>query len=373
VVVVFSLSFLALIIIKQPQKELTFSETGFILRSMRKKVLLILAVFGVAGISNPKQDTRFDRELLEQARKYFSPLPMNFNSDSNPITKEKVELGKMLFFERRLSVNNMVSCATCHAIEYYYATPAPKDMGATKMHTRNSPTVLNTAGQFVQNWIGNRKDVEEQALGALTAAATLGNPSPEAAAEKLKNIPAYQELFKKAFPEDKDPINPQNIAKAIGAFERTLVTPSRFDEFLKGDVKALTREEKIGLKTFIEVGCVSCHNGALVGGNSFQKFGVYEPYWNYTKSKDIDEGRFVVTKKEEDKYVFRVASLRNVEKTAPYFHDGSVYSLREAIWIMGKVQLGKELTEQQINSIEAFLKSLTGKLPEHAVKPPILP
>lgn len=181
------------------------------------------------------------------------------------------------------------------------------------------------------------------------------------------------ELFKKAFPKDKEPITAENIAKAIGAFERTLVTPSRFDEFLKGNTKALTEEEKKGLKTFIEVGCVSCHNGTLVGGTMYQKFGIYEPYWKYTKSESIDEGRYAVTKKEEDKYVFKVPPLRNVAMTPPYFHDGSVTSLEEAVWIMGKVQLGKDLSKQQVRYIVAFLKSLTGRLPEEARKPPILP
>lgn len=339
---------------------------------MTKKILMLFIFLGIFEISNAKEDMKFDKKLLEQAKNFFSPLPMNFNSDSNPITKEKIELGKLLFFERRLSTNDMISCATCHAVEYYYSSPAQKQMGAIKIQPRNAPTVLNSAGQFVQHWIGNRKDLEDQAFQSLTGAAAFGNPSTEVVVNKLKNIHPYPELFKKAFPEDENPLNAQNIAKAIGAFERTLVTPSRFDEFLKGKVKALTKEEKIGLKTFMEIGCVACHNGALVGGNSYQKFGIYEPYWKYTKSQDIDEGRYVVTNKEEDKYVFKVPSLRNVANTSPYFHDGSVYKLKEAIWIMGKTQLGKELTEEQINSIEAFLKSLTGKLPENAVKPPIL-
>jgi len=336
--------------------------------NMRKSVLISLLL--ISGVLS-KGDA--DRELLAKAKQFFSPLPNSFPSADNPITPQKVELGRLLFFERRLSVNNMISCATCHAIEYYYATPAPKDMGALALQRRNSPTVFNTAGQFVQNWIGNRKDVEDQALQALTAPATLGNPSREHVEEKLRKIPQYVELFRKAFPEDKEPITAENIAKAIGAFERTLVTPSRFDEFLKGNTKALTPEEKRGLKTFIEVGCATCHNGALVGGTMYKKFGIYEPYWNYTKSESIDEGRFAVTKNEEDKYVFRVPPLRNVAMTAPYFHDGSVASLEEAVWIMGKLQLGKDLTKEQVRDIVAFLKSLTGKMPENARTPPILP
>jgi cytochrome c peroxidase len=335
---------------------------------MRKSVLISLLL--ISGVFS-KGDA--DRELLAKAKQHFSPLPKGFPSADNPITPQKVELGRLLFFERRLSVNDMISCATCHAIEYYYAVPAPKQMGALALQRRHAPTVLNSAGQLVQHWIGNRKDVEDKALQSLTGQAALGNPSRESVEEKLRKIPQYVELFRKAFPEDKEPITAENIAKAIGAFERTLVTPSRFDEFLKGNTKALTPEEKRGLKTFIEVGCATCHNGALLGGTMYQKFGVYEPYWKYTKSESIDEGRFAVTKNEEDRYVFKVPPLRNVAMTAPYFHDGSVASLEEAVWIMGKVQLGKDLTKEQVRDIVAFLKSLTGKIPKEARTPPILP
>ncbi|MEZ0360908.1 MAG: cytochrome c peroxidase [Hydrogenobacter sp.] len=336
-----------------------------------KRFLLLNISLLLAGSVFSKNDP--DKELLDKARQFFSPLPKSFPSKENPITPQKVELGRLLFFERRLSVNDMISCSTCHAIEYYYSSPAPKQMGALKLQPRHAPTVLNSAGQFVQHWIGNRKDVEDQALQSLTGPPALGNPSKESVEEKLKSIPQYVELFKKAFPKDKEPITAENIAKAIGAFERTLVTPSRFDEFLKGDTKALTQEEKRGLKTFIEVGCVACHNGSLVGGTMYQKFGIYEPYWKYTKSESIDEGRYAVTKKEEDKYVFKVPPLRNVAMTPPYFHDGSVKTLEEAVWIMGKVQLGKDLSKEQVKDIVAFLRSLTGDIPKEARKPPILP
>lgn len=336
-----------------------------------KDYLPLIIITIIIACSKPKEND--EEPILNEAKKFFSPLPDTFQSQDNPITKQKVELGKMLFFERRLSVNNMVSCATCHAIEYYYSSPAPKQMGALELQPRNAPTVLNAAGQFVQHWVGDRKDVEDQAFKSLTGRAAFGNPSEEEVVNKLKKIPQYVELFKKAFPNERDPLTAENIAKAIGAFERVLITPSRFDKFLKGDKKALTEQEKKGLKTFIEVGCVVCHNGVLVGGNTYQKFGIFEPYWKYTKSDSIDEGRYVVTKKDEDKYVFKVPSLRNVVMTPPYFHDGSVESLEQAIWIMGKVQLGKDLTKEQINDIINFLKTLTGEIPEEAIKPPILP
>ncbi|MEZ0323697.1 MAG: cytochrome c peroxidase [Hydrogenothermaceae bacterium] len=336
-----------------------------------RKILLFTTLLVFTGSVFSKNDT--DKELLDKARQFFSPLPKSFPSEGNPITPQKVELGRLLFFERRLSVNDMISCSTCHAIEYYYSSPAAKQMGALKLQPRHAPTVLNAAGQFVQHWIGNRKDVEDQAFQSLTGPAALGNPSNEKVEEKLKSIPQYVELFRKAFPDDKEPITAENIAKAIGAFERTLVTPSRFDEFLNGNTKILTKEEKKGLKLFIEVGCVACHNGSLLGGNMYQKFGIYEPYWKYTKSESIDEGRYAVTNKEEDRYVFKVPPLRNVAMTPPYFHDGSVKTLEEAVWIMGKVELGKELGKEEIFYITEFLKSLTGGMPKEVRKPPILP
>lgn len=149
------------------------------------------------------------------------------------------------------------------------------------------------------------------------------------------------------------------------AFERTLVTPSRFDDFIAGDLNALSTIEKEGLKLFISTGCVACHSGNVLGGNIYQKFGLYDDYWKYTKSTKIDEGKFEVTKKESDKYVFKSPSLRNIEKTYPYFHDGSVSDLKEAVRIMGKIQLNKDLSEKDLNSLIAFLNSLTAELPKN--------
>ena len=164
-----------------------------------------------------------------------------------------------------------------------------------------------------------------------------------------------------------------NFAKAVGAFERTLVTPSPFDAYLKGGKGVLKEKEKRGLKTFIEGGCTACHSGQSMGGQMYQKFGIVEPYWKYTQSETIDEGRYVVTKNESDKYLFKVPVLRNVAKTAPYFHDGSVDKLEDAVLIMGKVQFGRDLTKPQVENIIAFLISLTGKIPEEALKAPLLP
>jgi cytochrome c peroxidase len=215
--------------------------------------------------------------------------------------------------------------------------------------------------------------VEDQAKQSVIGPPSFGMPSYAEVEKKLKKIKGYGSLFKETFPKDKNPVTVDNFAKAVGAFERTLVTPSRFDAFVKGDQTAFTEPQKKGLKTFIETGCITCHSSAYMGGQMYQKFGVIEPYWKYTKSEEIDKGRLAVTKIESDRYVFKVPVLRNVEKTAPYFHDGSISQLQEAIWIMGKIQLGRDLAKPQLGSIIAFLKSLTGEIPGNSIKVPLLP
>jgi cytochrome c peroxidase len=315
-----------------------------------------------------------DEASLNQAKELFGPLPRTIGSETNSITPEKVALGKRLFYETRISVDGTVSCSRCHPIGLYAADGLKKSIGNNgKLNPRNAPTVFNAAGQISAHWIGNRTDVEDQAKQAVIGPPSFGMPSYEAVEKKLKEIEGYPPLFAKAFPGEKDPISVDNFAKAVGAFERTLVTPSRFDAFMKGDPTSFPVPQQRGLKTFIEAGCVACHSGAYVGGRMYRKFGVVEPYWQYTKSQDIDEGRYAVTKNESDKYVFKVAGLRNVEMTAPYFHDGSVDRLHDAVWIMGKVQLGKILADQQVADIILFLKSLTGQIPDDALRIPLLP
>lgn len=336
---------------------------------MKKLFIALLSYFNLLTFSYAS-----DVQLLKEARQYFSPLPEVFPSDENPITKEKVKLGKMLFYEPRISIDGATSCSKCHPITLYGADGLKKSQGNNGIiNPRNAPTILNSAGQIAQHWRGDRKNVEDQAKRALLGKGSFGAPSYKWVEDKLKSIKGYEELFKKAFPEDKDPINVDNFAKAIGAWERTLSTPSRFDKFLNGYIDALSEKEKKGLKKFISIGCVSCHQGALLGGTVYQKFGIFEPYWKYTKSKKIDLGLYSITKKEEDKYVFKIPSLRNVAMTAPYFHDGSVLSLKDAIKIMAKVQLGKNLSKEDIDDIYTFLTSLTGNLTENMKTVPVLP
>jgi cytochrome c peroxidase len=306
-----------------------------------------------------------DKSLLEQARSAFTPLPQTIATPDNPLTPEKVALGRMLFFEPRVSVDGTVSCSRCHQPGLYSTDALPKPIGALhRENPRNAPVIFNAALQIAEHWRGDRTSVEDQAMQALIGPPSFGNPSYEVAMAKLKAIPGYPELFARAFPDDKEPITPQNWAKAIGAYERTLVTPAPFDAYLEGNDRALTAEAQAGLREFMQVGCAGCHNGAGVGGGMFQKFGLVEDYWKETRSPTPDKGRFDVTHKDADLYVFKVPILRNVARTPPYFHDGSVATLPEAVRIMAKVQLGKTLSETQIADIVAFLDSLTGRIPD---------
>jgi len=335
------------------------------------KIIVVISMLMFAGISLGSNE---DDDLLNQAKQIFGPLPQLILSEKNLLTPEKVKLGEILFYETRISTDGTVSCARCHPFSLYAADELRKAIGHDcQVNPRNTPTVLNAAGQISAHWIGNRVDVEDQAKQSVIGPRSFGMPSYEAVEKKLKEIKGYAPLFENAFPGQNNPISVDNFAKAVGAFERTLVTPSRFDAFVKGDQTALTDPQKRGLKRFMETGCTMCHSSAYIGGQMYQKFGVFEPYWQYTKSKEVDEGRYEVTKNESDKYVFKVPMLRNVEMTSPYFHDGSVDRLHDAVWIMGKIQLAKTLADEQIEDIVLFLKSLTGQIPVHVLKVPILP
>ncbi|MDD5224955.1 MAG: cytochrome c peroxidase [bacterium] len=328
-----------------------------------------VCALSLIGMSSPSQE---DEDLRKKAEEIFGALPRVMSSEKNPITPEKVGLGKILFYEPRVSSDGMLSCARCHPVSLYGADGLKTSVGTNcQVLPRNSPTVFNAASQISSHWAGNLTDVEDQAQHALIAA--YGTASGATAEEKLKAIKGYGPLFARAFPGEKSPVNAENFGKAVGAFERTMVTPARFDRFVQGDGNALADGEKRGLKTFIETGCMTCHSSPYFGGQVYQKFGVFEPYQKYTKSTQLDEGRSAVTKNEGDKYVFKVPILRNVEMTPPYFHDGSIAGLSDAVRIMGKIQLARNLTEKQIGEIAAFLKSLTGEIPEDVLKVPVLP
>ncbi|KJS06738.1 MAG: cytochrome C peroxidase [Flavobacteriales bacterium BRH_c54] len=304
-------------------------------------------------------------ELQERAKTLFGELPELVDNPENPITEEKVILGKQLYFDVRLSKDNTQSCNTCHNLNTFGVDNLPTSPGNDgKNGTRNSPTVLNAALHTSQFWDGRNKDVEEQAGGPILNPVEMAMPSEEFVIERLSEIEEYKALFAKAFPEEEQPITYKNLQKAIGAFERKLITPSKFDDYLAGNDEALNEQEKRGLETFMTTGCITCHSGNALGGQLIQKFGLFGNYWELTKSEKIDEGRFEVTQNEADKYFFKSPSLRNIEKTYPYFHDGSMKNLDEAVKIMAKLQLNKELTDKETNDIIAFLKTLTGDVPQ---------
>ena len=338
--------------------------------------LLLMMFLACNNQKETKQQTvttisQDEKDLLLQAQGLFKALPERAESTENPITAEKVKLGKLLFFDTRLSKTGNNSCNSCHNLATFGVDNLPTSKGDVgNFGDRNSPTVFNAALHSMQFWDGRAKDVEEQAGGPILNPDEMAIPSKEFLIKKLKGITEYQNFFKAAYPSEKDPLTYLNIQKSIGAFERTMITPSPFDTYLKGDYSALTDEQLTGLKTFIKTGCISCHGGILLGGTMFQKFGVFADYRTLTLSKNNDEGRKKVTKSDADKDMFKVPSLRNIEKTSPYFHDGSIKDLKQAVVIMGKLQLNKNLTDAEAGEIVSFLNSLTGTVSDEIKNPP---
>jgi len=303
--------------------------------------------------------------LISRANRIFSPLPDAMPGSEND-TAERIALGKQLYFEKRLSINDTQSCASCHLLDNGAAgvDNLPTSPGAKgEFGTRNSPTVLNAGWQDSQFWDGRAEDLVEQAKGPILNPIEMGMPDEQTVEKKIRGITEYQDAFAAAFPDDKPAISYQNIAEAIAAFERTLITPSRFDDFMKGDADALSETEQRGLKAFIKIDCKTCHDGILVGGETYEPLGKENPYENQT-----DQGMYTVTQDEEDRMFFKVAPLRNVALTAPYFHDGKIKTLDEAVRKMGKLQLDEDLTDQQVSDITSFLKALTDKNREQYVK-----
>jgi cytochrome c peroxidase len=329
----------------------------------------VAAAFAVAWAAAAADDAT----LLKQAREIFKPLPPDMATPDSPITTPRVELGRMLFFDPRFTVDANMSCATCHQPALYGTDGLPRSIGVRQRpHPRNAPTILNSA-LSITHWRGDRESVEDQVIKAMTSPITFGQPDEKAVLDRLGQIPGYVPHFKAAFPGEAEPMTAQNMAKAVGAYERTLVTPSPFDAYLAGNVEALSPMARAGLAKLIDTGCVGCHEGVGVGGAMYRKFGVLEDYWNATGSQPIDKGRIDVTKDPDDLYVFRVPSLRNVAMTAPYFHDGSVRTLPEAVKVMARVQLGVALSEGDTRDIVEFLKSLTGEPPANFAAVPVLP
>ena len=310
-----------------------------------------------------------NKALNPRLLRRFAPLRATIESPEHPLTAEKVALGRMLYFDKRLSKNQRLSCNTCHRLDAYGVDGEVTSLGdAGQRGGRNSPTVYNAAGYFTQFWDGRAADVEEQAKGPILDPIEMAMPSGAAVVARLKAITGYREAFSKAFPGVADPITYDAVGDAIGAFERGLVTPARWDKYLRGDKNALHDSEIDGLKVFTNVGCMVCHTGEFLGGTSYQRVGAVEPWPNQS-----DPGRARVTNNEADKMMFKVPTLRNIQKTAPYFHDGSAKTLDQAVRMMGKHQLGLELSDAEVTAIVAWLGALTGELPKEYIAPPTLP
>lgn len=298
----------------------------------------------------------------------FAPLPDEVPG-AQAATPDLVNLGRMLYYEPRLSKSQTISCNTCHDLANYGVDGEPTSDGHKgQKGDRNSPTVFNAAAHFAQFWDGRAADVEEQAKGPVLNPVEMAMPSESTVVAVLESMPEYVAAFERAFPGQAKPITYDNMAVAIGAFERKLMTPSRWDALLKGDQNALTPQERLGFKTFTEAGCQMCHSGALLGGTSYQRLGAMKPH-----PRSDDPGRMKVTSAEEDRSMFKVPSLRNVEKTGPYFHDGETESLDKAVRDMAEYQLGRQLTDEQVGQIVDFLKVLTGQIDPEYIKPPVLP
>ncbi len=295
-----------------------------------------------------------DRELLQSAKEVFMPLPKSLIDQE--AQGDLISLGKKLYFEQALSASGTISCNSCHKLDQYGVDNEATSLGHDgRRGGRNSPTVYNAALNFVQFWDGRARDLEEQALGPLLNPIEHGLKD-EAQVLKILGQKNYKELFTKAFKKSEaEAFHFKNVGVAIAAFEKTLLTPSRFDDYLEGNHEALNALEKKGLKKFMETGCTTCHQGVGIGGDSFQLLGQANKY------ETKDEGRFAVTKDPQDKFVFKVPSLRNASKTSPYFHDGSIKTLEEAIRVMGHHQLDVTLSEEDIQEIKAFITSLEAK------------
>lgn len=328
---------------------------------------LLFVACGEAEEEAPADETTLP-ELTAQTLAIFGTMPTEVAPTNYEMSEELVDLGRMLYYDTRLSANENMSCNTCHGLTNYGMDGLRFSFGHTGNPVgRNSPTVYNAALHVSQFWDGRAADVEEQAKGPILAGGEMGMPSAEVVVETLKAIPAYMPYFEAAFPGDDDPITYDHVGQAIGAFERRLVTPGRFDEFLAGDETALTDREQQGLQLFIATGCTACHNGPALGGGMYATLGAQEPYTTN------DVGRYAVTGEESDLYRFKVPSLRNIAVTGPYLHDGSIPTMEAMVQLMVRHQLGKELESEEIDDIVTFLRALTGELPSEYIAEPELP
>ena len=330
---------------------------------MKKHLFIFLVTFCVVlmttGLILHAQDNT-GREPVTQG--VFSTLPdAPPVPEDNPITPEKISLGQMLYFDPRLSASGVISCHTCHNLSLGGTDRLPTSLGHEfQTGGRNAPTVLNAAFFNLQFWDGRATGLEEQAQGPIQAGVEMAMPA-DLAVERIASIRGYLPYFQAAFPDEANPISFENIVRAIATFERTLITPNdALDRYLRGEQDALSADARRGMEIVVQVGCVACHNGPMLSNGALMPFRHGE-----------DLGRATVTGAASDEFMFRVATWRNVSLTAPYFHDGSAATLADAIRTMGSVQLNRELTEDEVHYIVAFLESLEGEMPTITI--PALP
>ena len=318
----------------------------------------------LAGLVSAFTPAHADEALRADAARLFGRLEATAVSATDAAA---ADLGRALFWDARISSDGKTACASCHSAADFSADRRAFSIDARgKATRRHSQPVFNAMRQASLRWTGDRKSGADQARGSMTG--SMGFASVELAVARLRELD-YEPKFRAAYPADAEPLSAANYGRALEAYQATLVTPAAFDAFLGGRDDALDARQKRGLRTFMATGCSGCHSGPLLGGASLQRFGVVRDYWLETGSQKVDEGRFGATKKEEDRYVFRVPMLRNVARTAPYFHDGSVERLDAAVRIMATVQLGRKMDEAAVADIVAFLESLTGQVPQNYAPP----
>ncbi|MFW5920850.1 MAG: cytochrome-c peroxidase [Polyangiales bacterium] len=338
------------------------------------QVLSVVAVLAVAGCDKGEDEKKEKETTEEKAAKDDEPEPSR-EGPLKPLPKKvddvdmaKVEIGRRLYFDPFLSGDDSISCASCHSFEHGGADGMRTSTGVDgQKGPIASPTVLNSRYNFKQFWDGRAGDLAHQAEGPVANDIEMGNTWEEAV-KKLEGDEWYTEKFGEVYDGE---LTMKNVTHAIAEYEETLVTPAPFDEYLRGDDEAISEAAKMGYEEFKSVGCTTCHTGLAVGGTMFQKMGLVNSYFDELDRPllEPDLGRYNVTENEADKYKFKVPTLRNIELTAPYFHDGSVKELDEAVRQMAHLQLGKELSDEQVSNLVAFLESLTGELPETASAP----
>lgn len=330
---------------------------------MKNKLTYLLAALVLSacsgGGSKNSSSTEVVDELRELAMMNFMPLEASEKPDdpNNP----KIVLGKKIFFEKGLSSNNTVSCNSCHNMDNYGVDNLALSNGVNGgMTERNSPTVLNVQMHIAQFWDGRAATLRDQIRMPLMNDAEMAMSDEETIVKSLNDIPGYKEIFAEVYPESGE-IKIEDMSDAVATYIESLVFPSKFDKYLTDNSFNLNDKELSGLDLFMSKNCTDCHQGQLLGGDGYEKFGVHDIYWKYTRGHKIDSGKYLLSRDPDDLFVFKVPSLRNAAKTYPYFHDGSVYSLENAIQIMGKIQLNEDINAQEASDIAAFLSTLTGE------------